>query len=113
MNIVQAKRLNWGLEHDQKTHESYLFLLTNQSEGIGKLLREDNFNCDYLLFKFELPIAQAKLDPDLEIKSSSTAKTQAADDKDDIFARMGNRAMGSELAARQLDVLKEEKADLE
>lgn len=29
VNTVQAKRLNWGLEHDTKTHESYLFLLTN------------------------------------------------------------------------------------
>lgn len=113
MNTVQAKRLNWGLEHDSKTHESYLFLITNQSEGIGKLLREDSIDCDYLLIKFEVPLALAKMDPDVDIKSSSTAKTLGPDDKDDIFARMGNRAMGSELAARQLEVLKDEKADLE
>lgn len=77
------------------------------------MLREDSIDCDYLLIKFEVPLALAKMDPDVDIKSSSTAKTLGPDDKDDIFARMGNRAMGSELAARQLEVLKDEKADLE
>lgn len=77
------------------------------------MLREDSLDCDYLLIKFEVPLALAKMDPDVDIKSSSTAKTLGPDEKDDIFARMGNRAMGSELVARQLDVLKDEKADLE
>ena len=43
MNSVQAKRLNWGLEEDKRTHESYLFLVCVNSEMIGPVLREAEF----------------------------------------------------------------------
>ena len=43
MNAVQAKRLNWGLEEDKRTHESYLFLVCVNSEMIGPVLREAEF----------------------------------------------------------------------
>lgn len=58
MNTFQAKRLNWGLEHDTDTHESYLFVITANSEAVGPLLREHDFNCDFLVVKFETPLSQ-------------------------------------------------------
>ena len=79
MNAVQAKRLNWGLEQDTRTHESYLFLVTVNSEAIGPVLREQEFGCDFLLLKFETPISQAKW---LDEPKSSDAGTSELKGKD-------------------------------
>jgi len=83
MNAVQAKRLNWGLEQDRQTHESYLFLVCVNSEVIGPVLREAEFQCEFLLLKFETPLSQTKW---LDVPSSSAAAIiKKSGDTKDVF----------------------------
>ena len=43
------------------THIVYLFMVTRETHLFGELLR-DHFKCDFLVFKYELPLSAVRDD---------------------------------------------------
>ena len=61
LNSIQAKHLNWGLKEDPETHESFLLMINSCSEGIGMILKEPEFSCDFLILVHEVPISEVEI----------------------------------------------------
>lgn len=60
-NSIQGRKLNFGITKDLDTHNIFLFLITKETEVIGKVLLRE-FDCDYMVLKFEAPIKGMKKD---------------------------------------------------
>lgn len=60
-NSIQGRKLNYGITQDLDTHNVYLFMITKETDTLGKFLKTE-FLCDYMILKFEAPLKSVKSD---------------------------------------------------
>lgn len=81
-------------------------MITNRSQGLGNLLEQEEFGCDFLLLKYEAPLQSVKFDAD---STSSDVKMP----QENVFIKKDTHITNKELLNRQLAVITEKKEDLE
>ena len=90
-----------------------MFMVTKQTEGLGRFLRKDEFKCDFLLLKFESPIVDSS-EVKYEIKACPKFESM---EMEEFASSRELKSINSKdknlVATKQLIILKEEKAGLE
>lgn len=66
MNTIQGRKLNCCITKDLNTHNIFLFLITKETDTLGPILGNE-FKCDFMLIKFEVPFENIKLDEDQDM----------------------------------------------
>jgi hypothetical protein len=55
-NSIQGRKLNHCITEDLETHNVFLFMITKETDKLGKFLNREEFKCDYMILKHESPI---------------------------------------------------------
>lgn len=113
-NSIQGRKLNFGITKDLDTHNIFLFLITKETEVIGKVLLKE-FDCDYMILKFEDPIKGMKKDyyvtdqsNDFNVKEMDMEHFAQSREMKGINSKEKNT-----LANQHIIILKDEKQGLE
>ena len=108
--------MNVGLENSLETHNALLFLITKETHLLGKLLKE-NFQCDFLLIKVEVPYDRVKSDQ-IDLGLNPEMKYDLAEMEAIAHTRQAHLMNSSSVSSssfdkEQLRSLKEEKLALD
>ena len=68
--------MNCGIESNPETHNILLFLITKETEVLGEMIKNE-FECDFLLLKFEQPFLEMKYDTQIQQVKTQSVKMQS------------------------------------
>lgn len=111
-NSIQGRKLNYGITQDLDTHNVYLFMITKETDTLGKFLKTE-FLCDYMILKFEAPLKSVKSDFSMVGSNSEYDSVDMEHFAQSRELKGINSKEKNTLSNKQMVMLKDEKADLE
>jgi hypothetical protein len=116
INSLQGKKLNCGIENSLDTHDIFLFLVSNQTHLLGKIMQRE-FHCDFILLKFEAPMGEVKTETlglmgNLDVNMTDD-DVKAIVEERRVYFSTGNEKRSSSVTDQQLQILKEEKIQVD
>ena len=108
-NSIQGKNLNSGIHNSLETHNVLMFIVSKQTHRLGKFLTNE-FDCDFMLLKFEVPYENVKFDLGEDVKMDGVDLEALALSRE---LNINNATARSSMTEQQLNVMKEERDNFE